>query len=67
MKVPQLTPSRTRLLSCSRTFDCSKANDRLGYTPIVPLKEGLRRTIESYPHLRADVPTTNNGPSIYSQ
>ncbi|KAK6116860.1 hypothetical protein DH2020_049390 [Rehmannia glutinosa] len=55
MKVPQLTPSRIRLLSRSRTFDCSKANDRLGYRPIVPLQEGLRRTIESYPHLRADV------------
>ncbi|XP_051137793.1 3beta-hydroxysteroid-dehydrogenase/decarboxylase-like [Andrographis paniculata] len=55
MKVPQLTPSRIRLLSRSRTFDCSKANDLIGYTPIVPLQEGLRRTIESYPHLRSDV------------
>ncbi|KAM7468332.1 hypothetical protein LguiB_015894 [Lonicera macranthoides] len=36
MKVPQLTPLRIRFLSCSRTFNCSKANDRLGYTPIVP-------------------------------
>ncbi|KAL0393963.1 UNVERIFIED_CONTAM: 3beta-hydroxysteroid-dehydrogenase/decarboxylase isoform 2 [Sesamum latifolium] len=63
MKVPQLTPSRIRLLSRSRTFDCSKANDLLGYTPIVPLQEGLRRTIESYPHLRGDVRTKRNGPS----
>ncbi|KAK4435777.1 3beta-hydroxysteroid-dehydrogenase/decarboxylase isoform 2 [Sesamum alatum] len=63
MKVPQLTPSRIRLLSRSRTFDCSKANDLLGYTPIVPLQEGLRRTIESYPHLRADVRTKRDGPS----
>lgn len=54
MKVPQLTPSRVRLLSRSRTFSCSKANDRLGYRPIVSLKEGIRRTIESYPHLRGD-------------
>lgn len=38
MKVPQLTPSRIRLLSLSRTFDCSKANDLIGYTPIVPLQ-----------------------------
>lgn len=38
MKVPQLTPSRVRLLSCSRTFDCSKAKDLLGYMPIVPLE-----------------------------
>ncbi|KAI3454023.1 hypothetical protein Pfo_010686 [Paulownia fortunei] len=63
MKVPQLTPSRIRLLSRSRTFDCSKANDRIGYTPIVPLQEGLRRTIESYPHLRAHVQTRRDGPS----
>lgn len=38
MKVPQLIPSRIRLLSLSRTFDCSKANELLGYTPIVPLQ-----------------------------
>lgn len=38
MKVPQLTPSRVRLLSCSRTFDCTKAKDRLGYAPVVPLQ-----------------------------
>ncbi|KAL3344220.1 hypothetical protein AABB24_023583 [Solanum stoloniferum] len=63
MKVPQLTPSRIRLLSRSRTFCCSKANDRLGYTPIVPLQEGLRRTIESYPHLRAEQRLKKEGPS----
>ncbi|KAL6524179.1 3beta-hydroxysteroid-dehydrogenase/decarboxylase isoform 2 [Orobanche minor] len=63
MKVPQMTPSRIRLLSRSRTFDCSKANELLGYTPIVPLQEGIRRTIESYPHLRADDRTTKEGPS----
>lgn len=38
MKVPQLTPSRIRLLSITRTFDCTKANKLLGYTPIVPLQ-----------------------------
>ncbi|KAH9619789.1 hypothetical protein KSS87_006629 [Heliosperma pusillum] len=38
MKVPQLTPSRIRLLSCDRTFSCSKAIDRLGYSPIVSLQ-----------------------------
>ncbi|CAN8320878.1 unnamed protein product [Cochlearia groenlandica] len=51
MKVPQLTPSRVRLLSCSRTFDSSKAKDLLGYAPIVPLQEGIKRTIESFSHL----------------
>jgi len=41
MKVPQLTPSRIRLLSCDRTFNCSKAKDRLGYTPIVSLQVAI--------------------------
>lgn len=38
MSVPQLIPSRIRLLSCSRTFNSSKAKDQLGYTPIVTLQ-----------------------------
>nr|XP_017253255.1 PREDICTED: 3beta-hydroxysteroid-dehydrogenase/decarboxylase [Daucus carota subsp. sativus] len=63
MKVPQLTPSRVRLLSCNRTFDCSKANDLLGYSPVVPLKEGLTRTIDSYSHLRAELYRRKDGPS----
>ncbi|XP_051119550.1 3beta-hydroxysteroid-dehydrogenase/decarboxylase-like [Andrographis paniculata] len=54
MKVPQLTPSRIRLLSVTRTFNSSKAVDRLGYRPIVTLQDGLQRTIEAYPHLRGD-------------
>ncbi|KAL5559587.1 hypothetical protein UlMin_035798 [Ulmus minor] len=63
MKVPQLTPSRIRLLSCSRSFNCSKAKERLGYTPIITLEEGLQRTIESYPHLRAEHQPKREGPS----
>ncbi|KAL1532425.1 3beta-hydroxysteroid-dehydrogenase/decarboxylase isoform 2 [Salvia divinorum] len=63
MKVPQLIPSRVRLLSVSRTFDGSKANDLLGYTPIVPLQEGIRRTIDSYQHWRAGVQIERKGPS----
>ncbi|KAJ0031657.1 hypothetical protein Pint_13636 [Pistacia integerrima] len=63
MKVPQLTPSRIRLLSCSRSFDCSKAKDRLGYTPLVSLQEGLRKTIESYSDLRAENQSKREGPS----
>ncbi|KAI8537855.1 hypothetical protein RHMOL_Rhmol09G0056600 [Rhododendron molle] len=63
MKVPQIIPSRIRLISCSKTFDCSKANDRLGYTPIVPFQDGLRRTIESYSHLRAECRPKKDGPS----
>ncbi|KAI3837168.1 hypothetical protein MKW92_011818 [Papaver armeniacum] len=52
MPVPQLTPSRISLLTCNRTFSCSKAKDRISYTPIVSLQEGLKRTIDSYSHLR---------------
>ncbi|XP_065849986.1 3beta-hydroxysteroid-dehydrogenase/decarboxylase [Euphorbia lathyris] len=63
MKVPQLIPSRIRLLSCSRSFNCSKAKDRLGYSPIVSLEEGLKRTIESFSHLRADKQRKREGPS----
>ncbi|KAK1313645.1 3beta-hydroxysteroid-dehydrogenase/decarboxylase isoform 2 [Acorus calamus] len=54
MSVPQLTPSRIRLLSCNRTFSSLKARDQIGYTPIVSLEDGLRRTIESYSHLHAE-------------
>ncbi|CAM8913381.1 unnamed protein product [Rhodiola kirilowii] len=63
MKVPQLTPSRVRLLSCSRTFNCSKASERLGYTPLVSVKEGLEKTIASYSHLRAIQKVKRDGPS----
>lgn len=38
MRVPQLTPSRVRLLSCNRTFNCSKAKSLLGYKPVVSLE-----------------------------
>ncbi|KAI3680259.1 hypothetical protein L2E82_50484 [Cichorium intybus] len=63
MKVPQLTPSRIRLLTCNRTFCSTKANDHLGYVPIVPLQEGLKRTIESYSDLRAELLPRKEGPS----
>ncbi|XP_022754733.1 3beta-hydroxysteroid-dehydrogenase/decarboxylase-like [Durio zibethinus] len=63
MKVPQLTPSRIRLLTCSRSFDCSKAKDRLGYSPLVSLEDGIQKTIESYSHLRAENQPKREGPS----
>ncbi|URE47638.1 Reticulon [Musa troglodytarum] len=50
MPVPQLTPSRIRLLSCNRTFNCSKAKDQIGYEPIVM----AWKTRESYSHLKAE-------------
>ncbi|KAH9312678.1 hypothetical protein KI387_027713, partial [Taxus chinensis] len=56
MPVPQLTPSRIRLLSCTRTFNSSRAQKLLGYAPVVPLEQGIKLTVESYSHLRADAP-----------
>ncbi|KAF5186541.1 3beta-hydroxysteroid-dehydrogenase/decarboxylase isoform [Thalictrum thalictroides] len=63
MRVPQLTPSRIRLLSCNRTFSCAKAKDRIAYAPIVSLQDGLQRTIGSYSHLRAEPKLRREGPS----
>ncbi|RCV44393.1 hypothetical protein SETIT_9G370200v2 [Setaria italica] len=65
MKVPQLTPSRIRLLSCNRTFSCSRAKDQLGYEPLVSLKDGLKRTVESYPHLQAQNQRSISKASIF--
>ncbi|KAG0597169.1 hypothetical protein M758_UG317400 [Ceratodon purpureus] len=49
-------PVRLRLVTVTRTFDCSRAKELLGYKPIVSLEEGIRRTVESFPELRADAP-----------
>lgn len=65
MPVPQLTPSRIRLLSCNRTFNCSKAKDQIGYEPIVSLKDGLEKTIESYSHLKAEHKKTTSKAYLY--
>ncbi|KAL1830723.1 hypothetical protein ACET3Z_000374 [Daucus carota] len=62
MKAPHFTPSRVRLLSCNRTYNCAKAADRLGYTPVVPLEEGFNRTINSFSHLKAEL-HRKEGPS----
>lgn len=67
MPVPQFTPSRMRLLSCNRTFNCSKANDLLGYAPIVTLQDAIKVTVESYSHLRAEVQPRKDGPSKASK
>ncbi|KAG6657248.1 hypothetical protein CIPAW_04G076700 [Carya illinoinensis] len=55
-----------RLLSCSRSFNCSKAKALLGYEPIVSLQDGIKMTIESYSHLRAEHLHKREGPSRVS-
>ncbi|CAN6182959.1 unnamed protein product [Urochloa humidicola] len=38
-------------LSCTRTFSTSNARRLLGYYPIVPLEDGIMRTVGSFPEL----------------
>ncbi|VAH91372.1 unnamed protein product [Triticum turgidum subsp. durum] len=54
MKVPQLTPSRIRLLSCNRTFSCSRAKDQLGYEPIVSLKVAEENNRVVFPYASSE-------------
>ncbi|CAI0555901.1 unnamed protein product [Linum tenue] len=63
MKLPVLIPSRIRLLSGNRSFSCAKAHELLGYTPIVSLEDGLKRTIESFSHLNAENQPKREGES----
>nr|KJB65408.1 hypothetical protein B456_010G093200 [Gossypium raimondii] len=50
-------------LGYQRSFDCSRAKNQIGYTPIVSLEDGLRKTIESFSHLRAECQPKKGGPS----
>ncbi|KAL4591179.1 hypothetical protein LXL04_004130 [Taraxacum kok-saghyz] len=38
-------------MSHTTTYDCYAAQQHLQYSPVVPLDEGMRSTIESFPHL----------------
>lgn len=48
------TVFRVRIVTRQRAFSSAKARRLLGYTPATPLKEGIRRTVEHFEHLRAD-------------
>ncbi|KAK1319896.1 3beta-hydroxysteroid-dehydrogenase/decarboxylase isoform 3 [Acorus calamus] len=43
-------------LACTRTFNCDSAQKHIGYTPIIPLEEGIASTVESFSHLAKDSP-----------
>lgn len=55
MAVPWSIRSMIRLLSCTKTFNCSRAQKYINYSPVVSLKEGIRLTLESFQHLRYGV------------
>uniref|UniRef100_A0A1A8HW43 Sterol-4-alpha-carboxylate 3-dehydrogenase, decarboxylating n=1 Tax=Nothobranchius kuhntae TaxID=321403 RepID=A0A1A8HW43_NOTKU len=46
------TPMRVALAGTHHYYSCERAKEHLGYKPVVSLKEGIARTLESYPHLR---------------
>lgn len=49
-----LTPAIVYTLSCTRTFDCSKARRNIGYLPDVSLQDGVTLTVESFAQLAKD-------------
>lgn len=49
---PTFTPMRVALAGTHHYYSCDRAKQDLGYKPVVRLKEGIERTVQSYPHLR---------------
>ena len=49
---PTFTPMRVALAGTHHYYSCDRAKEDLGYKPVVGLKEGIERTVQSYPHLR---------------
>lgn len=49
---PTFTPMRVALAGTHHYYSCERAKEDLAYKPVVSLKEGIERTVKSYPHLR---------------
>lgn len=49
---PTFTPMRVALAGTHHYYSCERAKEDMGYKPVVNLKEGIARTVQSYPHLR---------------
>nr|XP_061783643.1 sterol-4-alpha-carboxylate 3-dehydrogenase, decarboxylating-like [Nerophis lumbriciformis] len=49
---PTFTPMRVALAGTHHYYSCERAKQDMGYKPVVGLKEGIERTVQSYPHLR---------------
>uniref|UniRef100_A0A8C7Y2N0 NAD(P) dependent steroid dehydrogenase-like n=1 Tax=Oryzias sinensis TaxID=183150 RepID=A0A8C7Y2N0_9TELE len=50
---PTFTPMRVALAGTFHYYSCQRAKEHLGYKPVVSLKEGIARTVQSYPHLKS--------------
>ncbi|KAI1902696.1 hypothetical protein AGOR_G00018670 [Albula goreensis] len=49
---PTFTPMRVALAGTHHFYSCARAKQDMGYQPLVSLKDGIARTVESYAHLR---------------
>ncbi|XP_058505995.1 sterol-4-alpha-carboxylate 3-dehydrogenase, decarboxylating [Solea solea] len=49
---PTFTPMRVALAGTHHYYSCDRAKQDMSYKPVVSLKEGIARTVQSYPHLR---------------
>ena len=56
---PLLTRFRIKIINSNRYFNISKAKELLGYEPIVPLIEGIKRTADYWKQEGFGVETTN--------
>ena len=48
---PPIYRRRVKFFTSNRWFDITRARSELGFSPRVPLREGLRRTLDSYRNL----------------
>lgn len=52
---------RVALAGTHHYYSCDRAKQDLGYKPVVSLKEGIARTVQSYPHLKQGAWWSNGG------
>ncbi|ONK72407.1 uncharacterized protein A4U43_C04F19100 [Asparagus officinalis] len=53
---PLLTPAMVHVVSCTKTFDSSKAQRLIGYSPVTSLEDGISVTVESFSQLANGLP-----------
>ena len=53
---PTFTPMRVALAGTHHYYSCQQAQQDFAYSPPVAFQEGLRRTMESFAHLRKQQP-----------
>ena len=54
LKPSEFTSSRLTIVASNRTISCQRAVRELGYSPKVPLKEAISRTVAHFQPLKKD-------------